>query len=207
MKFSGDNFYHVFNRGNNQQLIFPQQRNYVFFTSKLKSILCGHCDIIAYCLMPNHFHLMLYLNENSIGLKVKSKPLLQILEQKLGTLQSSYTRAINIQENKTGSLFQSKIKVIELLNDHASTCFHYIHQNPLKANLANDFNEWPHSSYSEYFDLATGICNKEIAFEFLEIPSEPMSFARLSRDVAVNEDVILKIESRPATPSGQATSH
>src|SRR5689334_9535099 len=112
MKFSANNFYHVFNRGNNRQIIFPQQRNYAFFLSKLKNVLGNHCHIVAYCLMPNHFHLMLYLDEVSTGAK-KTNSLLQVLEQKLGTLQSSYTRAINNQENKTGSLFQTKIKVIE----------------------------------------------------------------------------------------------
>ncbi len=81
---------------------------------------------------------------------------MQVLEQKLGTLQSSYTRAINKQENKTGSLFQTKIKVIELSIDHASTCFHYIHQNPLKANLVNKFDKWSYSSYLEYIDQKKG---------------------------------------------------
>src|SRR5258705_893866 len=118
MKFAIDNFYHVFNRGNNRQEIFPQKRNYTFFLSKLKDILGEHCHIVAYCLMPNHFHLLLYLDETSTGLEIKSKPLLQVLEQKLGTLQSSYTRAINNQENRTGSLFQTKVKVVELKMDH-----------------------------------------------------------------------------------------
>jgi putative transposase len=204
MKFAVDNFYHVFNRGNNRQLIFPQQRNYAFFLSKVKDILSQHCHIVAYCLMPNHFYLMIYLNETSTGVELKSKPLLQVLEQKLGTLQSSYTRAINNQENKTGSLFQTKIKIVKLDPDHASTCFHYIHQNPLKAKLVNDFNDWPYSSYLEYFNLSYEICNKEIAFEFLDIPKDSTSFAKLSREVVINEDVIDKISSRRITQNGQA---
>jgi REP element-mobilizing transposase RayT len=206
MKFVTDNFYHVFNRGNNRQVIFPQKRNYTFFLSKLKSIVGDYCHIVAYCLMPNHFHMMLYLDEASTGLGIKSKPLLQVLEQKLGTLQSSYTRAINNQENKTGSLFQSKIKVIELKMDHAITCFHYIHQNPLKANLAKDFADWPYSSFQEYSNLTEGVCNKEIAFDFLEIPQDSSSFVKLSQEVVINEEVIARISSRPATPSGQATN-
>jgi kynurenine 3-monooxygenase len=206
MKFAADNFYHVFNRGNNRQLIFPQQRNYTFFLSKLKDILGEHCHIVAYCLMPNHFHLMLYLDELSTGTKTKSNSLMQALEQKLGTLQSSYTRAINNQENKTGSLFQNKIKIVELDTDHAFTCFHYIHQNPLKAKLVNKFDEWPYSSYVEYIDQEKGICNKGIAFEFLEICKDPQSFAKQSDNVVLDENIIAKIESsRPVTQSDQAT--
>jgi len=206
MKFSADNFYHVFNRGNNRQPIFPQQRNYAFFLSKLKDILGQYCHIVAYCLMPNHFHLMLYLDETSSGLELRSKPLLQVLEQKLGTLQSSYTRAINNQENKTGSLFQTKIKIIELSADHASTCFHYIHQNPLKAQLANDFEEWQYSSFKEYANHLDGICSKEIAFEFLEIPKDSSSFVKLSKEIVVNEEIIDKISRRSVTSSSQANN-
>jgi REP element-mobilizing transposase RayT len=204
MKFNSDSFYHVFNRGNNRQIIFPQNRNYFFFKDKIRKVIGEYCDIVAYCLMPNHFHFLLYVNEDSRGLAVRSKPLLQVLEQKLGTLQSSYTRAINNQENKTGSLFQSKIKVIELEEDYAFTCFHYIHQNPLKANLVNEFIEWPYSSYNEYISSNEGICNREIAFEFLEIPKDSMAFAKQSREVVINEDVLSKL-SRLATQSGRAT--
>ncbi len=206
MKFSANNFYHVFNRGNNKQVIFPQKRNYDFFIGKLKKVLSGHCDMVAYCLMPNHFHLILYIDETSTGTQVKSRPLLQILEQKLGTLQSSYTRAINIQESKTGSLFQSKIKVIELDPEHASTCFHYVHQNPLKANLASNFSDWPYSSFHEYASPYNGICKKELAFDLLDIPKDSKDFLDLSKNVVINENVLSKI-SRPATLSGQATDH
>jgi putative transposase len=205
MKFAIGNFYHVFNRGNNRQVIFPQKRNYAFSLSKLKSFVREHCHIVAYCLMPDHFHTMLYLDESSSGLGTKSKPLLQVLEQRLGTLQSSYTRAINNRENRTGSLCQTKIKVIEMDSAHSSTCFHYIHQNPLKANLVHEFSEWAYSSYLEYFCLADEICNKEIAFKLLEIPSNPAAFAKLSKEVVVNEEAISKINfSRQATPSGLA---
>lgn len=205
MKFSSDNFYHVFNRGNNRQIIFPQQRNYSFFILKLKSILDKYCHIVAYCLMPNHFHLLLYIDETSVGLQVKSKPLLQVLEQKLGTLQSSYTRAINNQESKSGSLFQTKIKVVELEDDHAFTCFHYIHQNPLKANLAENFTEWPFSSYHEYINQSDGICKKEIAYEFLDIPKDSSAFAMNSKNVVINESVLSKIRSLPSAQSDKAT--
>lgn len=149
---------------------------------------------------------MLYISEGSKGIQVKSKPLLQTLEQNLGTLQSSYTRTINIQEYKTGSLFQSKIKVIELNAEHSSICFHYIHQNPLKANLVNSFSDWQYSSFQEYASLREGICKKEVAFELLEIRKDPKAFTALSKGVVINEDILNRI-SRPATQSGQATNH
>ena len=107
MKFSPNNFYHVFNRGNNKQKIFFQERNYQFFEGKIKEYVCPHCHVLSYCLMPNHFHLLIYLGEQ-IGVSPLGN--MQILERKIGTLQSSYTRAIN--------------KMVEISSEHAFACFH-----------------------------------------------------------------------------------
>lgn len=53
-----DCFYHIYNRGINGEIIFKTARNYQFFLNKIKENLVGVCDIYAYCLMPNHFHLL-----------------------------------------------------------------------------------------------------------------------------------------------------
>ena len=57
MKFEPHTIYHIFNQGNNRQPIFFQERNYYFFLEKMKTHLLPYGDIIAYCLMPNHFPL------------------------------------------------------------------------------------------------------------------------------------------------------
>ena len=59
MNFSPDSIYHIYNRGNDKQLIFLLEENYSFFLNKIKQDLLRLCDILAYCLMPNHFHLLL----------------------------------------------------------------------------------------------------------------------------------------------------
>lgn len=135
MNFTKKGIYHVYNRGNNKQLIFFTPANYQNFLKKIKKEINPFADILAYCLMPNHFHLLLLVKEESGQLSPHP------LVRKIGTLLSSYTRAINIQETRTGSLFQQKTKAIEIFNiddfvdrtDYLTTCFHYIHQNPLRA--------------------------------------------------------------------------
>jgi len=183
MKFKPNNFYHVFNRGNNKQKLFFHDENYQYFLRKIGNYLCPNCRVIAYCLMPNHFHLLIYV-ENVTNLPSGT---MQILERKIGTMQSSYTRAINIQEKRTGSLFQAKCKVLEVSTEHAAACFHYIHKNPLKAELCRSLEAWTHSSFNEYLDPDTCekcICHKEIAYNVLAISAiKEIFLMQTSKDI------------------------
>ena len=141
MFFVQGEFYHLYNRGNNKQIIFFSEKNYIFFLAKVKDQLLPYSEIIAYCLMPNHFHFLLQPTEN--GLKERNTfggKSMQELAYRIGILLSSYSQAINKQNKTTGSLFQQKTKakiLSEISNgsriSYFEQCFHYIHQNPVKA--------------------------------------------------------------------------
>jgi len=62
MHFEIGHIYHINNQGNNRQRIFFKRENYLFFLEKIKNHVLPYADILAYCLMPNHFHLMVYVN-------------------------------------------------------------------------------------------------------------------------------------------------
>ena len=66
MQFESNHIYHLFNRGNNSQRIFFQRDNYLFFLQKIRTHILPFADILAWCLMPNHFHLMIYTNSIEI---------------------------------------------------------------------------------------------------------------------------------------------
>ena len=97
---------------------------------------------------------------------------MQELPYRIGVLLSSYSQAINKQNNTTGSLFQQKTKAkcitardaqSGLTGDYLVTCMHYIHQNPWKANLADRLEDWKYSSFREYIGMPGLLpCNKEI---------------------------------------------
>lgn len=140
MKLSPENLYHIYNRGNNQRNIFPEKRNYIFFLNKIKNHITKFSDIICYCLIPNHFHLLVQIN----SLHTENE-----LNKEIGVLLRSYTRAINLQEESSGSLFQQKTKA-KNVNSHFFVCFNYIHQNPLKAGLSDKIKDWEYSSFNEY---------------------------------------------------------
>jgi putative transposase len=170
MGFSDHSFYHVFNRGINKQKIFFNQNNYEFFLDKIERHIVPYCDIISYCLMPNHFHLLISTNEQAT-----------YLSKALQVTLSSYTRAINIQENRTGSLFQqnTKRKYIHTNDDgrYLSSVFKYIHQNPIDAKLVLSPEDWQYSSYNEYFDLKPlhrYICDINTAKLYIELSSAEM---------------------------------
>ncbi len=59
----GSNYYHIFNRGINRQNIFFSDRNYLYFLQLIDRFLSEYISILAYCLLPNHFHLIIKVNE------------------------------------------------------------------------------------------------------------------------------------------------
>ena len=66
MELIKDNIYHIYNQGNNRQKIFYNRDNYGFFLQKMNDYLLPYCDVLAWCLMPNHFHWMVYVRESEL---------------------------------------------------------------------------------------------------------------------------------------------
>lgn len=188
MQFLTNEFYHIYNRGNNKNLIFFEDRNYQYFLKKIKKELDAYCNLLAYCLMPNHYHLLVQVKPTEEKTYLNNHPLIR----KIGSLQSSYTRAIQKQNNTSGSLFQQKTKA-KLIDTSSSkyllSCLHYIHQNPLKANLVSKLEQYEFSSFNEYLHQKEKLCNMEIAKQY-GLYNEN-TFYNESYKIIVNEDKIL----------------
>jgi putative transposase len=93
-------FHHVYNRGNNRHNIFFERDNYLYFLRLIRQTFVVHdVDVVAYCLMPNHYHLLVYLRSDGLSQAMKS-------------LSLSYTKAINKRFNRVGSLFQGRFQKI-----------------------------------------------------------------------------------------------
>ena len=141
MDFTKGELYHVYNRGNNRDKVFYSHRNYLFFLEKINAYVLPYADVLAWCLMPNHFHLMVYINEvelmpsNALNQANVSDPLTsservavrtRTLNQSIGIMLRSYTNAIHKQEGRTGALFQEGTKAV-LLDDNISYIPSYFH--------------------------------------------------------------------------------
>jgi putative transposase len=177
MNFTAGEIYHIYNRGNNAQVIFFSNDNYLFFLRKIRKELNPYCEVLAYCLMPNHFHLMVCVKSSDDS--ASSDDYNRKLNQGIAILLRSYTRAIQKQENFKGSLFQQKSKAVELNNNtgyglnHPAICLHYIHQNPLKASIVRKMEDWEFSSFKDYAGLRAGtLCNKQLGFSLTGIQRE-----------------------------------
>lgn len=173
MEFSEGQLYHIYNRGNNKQQIFFKTDNYIYFLKKVRKFILPCCNILAYCLMPNHFHFLVYSDERTIQTIKIGNLERNTLSEGIRNLLQTYSKAINKQNNTTGSLFQQNTKAKEIIKGsklYDLVCFHYIHQNPIKAKLVNKMEEWQYSSFSDYYGLRNGtLCNKELAIQLLDI--------------------------------------
>ncbi len=117
MHFEQGHIYHVYNQGNNRQRIFFERENYLFFLKKMREFLLPHGNIISYCLMPNHFHLMIEVEKYEVTTTTHGVTLSHPVSNKtrdinssIGIMLRSYTRAINKQSNRSGGLFREATK-------------------------------------------------------------------------------------------------
>ena len=205
MHFEPNALYHIYNRSN--ETVFITRENYLFFLKKVRKLIAPVCNIFAYVLMPNHFHFLIQATENSCqDINEKHRQDTQILSKNIGTLLSSYTLAFNNQENRRGSLFShhtgekmlndtfetSSYRRKKLMEeDYATTCFLYIHQNPVMAGLVSKLEEWEFSSFRDYAGFRNGtLIQKDLAFSFIQLDKE--AFYEQSMQI-LDEEILKKL--------------
>jgi len=168
--------YHVFNHANGRENIFSEEKNYTFFLEKLRLYILPVSKLYSYCLMPNHFHLVLEIRtEEELSLHWKKpgsnvwlseKELELKISRSFGNLFSSYTQAFNKVYNRKGSLFIPSMKS-ELIKDENYFCkaIHYTHANPVHHGFTRKMEEWPHSSYHAYLGEGRTKLEREFVLE------------------------------------------
>lgn len=144
-EFLPGQYYHLYNRGNNRDKIFFERENYLFFLRRFRYYLVQDTlDVNAYCLMPNHYHFLVYLRKGDFS-------------QKMQAFTLSYTKAMNKRYRRCGSIFQGRFQAILVDSDeYVLRLSRYIHLNPVKAGLVQCPEHWEFSSYLEYVGLRQG---------------------------------------------------
>jgi putative transposase len=110
MHVTAGEFYHVFNRGNNKQVVFLRPENYAYFVRGIQRYIIPCSDLIAWCLMPNHFHFLIHANTNSVPIIKDGGFERQNFSQGIKQLLSSYTKAINKARTENRKPFSTKDK-------------------------------------------------------------------------------------------------
>jgi REP element-mobilizing transposase RayT len=117
-------YYHVYNRGNGGIPIFYNERNYYYFLKKYDEYLSDILETYSYCLLPNHFHLLVRIKdfqsfENLESLKLpysKERTVENIVSELFRRFLMSYSKSINTQQNRKGSLFQKNFRRVQFYN-------------------------------------------------------------------------------------------
>ncbi len=159
-------------------MIFFNEENYLYFLRKVRKYIVPHCNILAYVLMPNHFHMLIQANERTEQQLLKVNIATNVLSEGIRLLLSAYIKGINKEQNRTGSLIQQNTKSKCVHNAHAvyskgyaGICFYYIHQNPVKAGLVTRAQDWQYSSYRDYAGLRSGtLCDQQLTAGLLNLP-------------------------------------
>ncbi len=132
-------FYHATSRGNEQKDVFKSRRDREQFLTYLKSSTERYGAVIhAYCLMSNHYHLLLETPEGNLS---------QIMRH----INGAYTTYFNVKRKRAGHLFQGRFKAILVeADEYAAELSRYIHLNPVKAGIVDKPEGYEWSSYRYY---------------------------------------------------------
>ncbi len=192
MKLYPNQYYHIYNHANGRDNLFYEEVNYERFLASLQSFILPFADIHAYCLMPNHFHLLVQIHSEEklaealmekltlmdlINYDFKHKDRLKthilkpelVVPKRFADLFNGYAQYLNKHQERKGNLFMRgfKAKLIED-NDYLKRLLRYIHRNPINHRFASSLVEWPWTSYQDYLSSITLKYNDMPLFDLFE---------------------------------------
>ncbi len=142
-------FYHIYNRGVNGENLFKEKKNYYYFLDQYKFYCADILETFAYCLLKNHFHMLVRVKENVEVPKRTGSGMFKLNASKqLSHFFNSYAQSINKAYNRTGPLFESPFER-KLIDDenYLMKMIHYCHRNAVHHGFVTDVKEWEFSSY------------------------------------------------------------
>jgi len=163
-------YYHLYNRTNNSEIAFKSHENYLHFLRRYRHYLETRFETLAYCLMPTHFHFLVLIRNDDI----------RETQDQIGVWFSSYTKALNKELARHGSLFQNHTKAKLVDNErYLLTLATYIHQNPVRAGLIASPDPWLYSSYQDYSELRKGtLVSKQMINNYFHSTEEFIQFSQ-----------------------------
>jgi len=177
-----DHFYHIYNRGINGENIFKSDHNYLFFFNKISEFLVPVCDVYAYCLMSNHFHLLIKIKSDdelesftkvqnpNADFNVKGLHSPQnIFSKQFARIFNSYSQAFNKENNRHGALIESPFKRKAITSDeYLINTIIYIHQNPQHHSVVHDLSKYNFSSYQSILSNLKTLLKRDEVIELFD---------------------------------------
>lgn len=187
--FESGHFFHLYNRGNNYENLFLEQENYNYFLVLMKKYLLKVANVYSYCLLPNHFHVIIKFKEvpqrtTDIGNRKLG------LHQPISNMLNAYTKAINKRYNRRGSLFQEHLKRIKITEEkYLRNLIVYVNTNSSHHQI-EDYRTYKYSSYEAL------ISNQETALkrdEVIELFSDVSNFKHILHSKKLNIDTLQEL--------------
>jgi putative transposase len=175
-----EGIYHVYNRTNNMELLFRNDENRHFFLRRYAFYLRPLIDTYCWCLLSNHFHFLIKIKSakeirfellKQVVLNDAEKNYIEgkgtsaiIIEKAFHRFFTSYSMAFNKMFKRTGNLFHRPFKRVNVAKEqHFTQAIVYIHANPVKHKIINDFEKYKWSSWNSLVsDLPTQLKRKEL---------------------------------------------
>jgi REP element-mobilizing transposase RayT len=140
IEFIKGGIYHLYNRGPGKHNLFFEDYNYQYVICRMTTYSPSlKVTIIAYCLMPNHYHLLVRQDDEI--------PVAELPKRVFG----GYSRAVNKRYGWSGTIFEGRYQAkMVSTSSHLCHLCRYIHANPVKDGLVDEIDEWPYSNYPEW---------------------------------------------------------
>ena len=171
------NFSHVIVQGINKNFVFKDNYFKELYLSLIKKYLEEtDIEILSYCVMDNHIHIMLYL-ENVDELS----PFMQ-------KVNTCFAVKYNKIKNRVGFVFRNRFYLQPINSERQIyNCLVYIHRNPIKANIVSKYEEYEFSSYNEFFGKKNLLTDKGIKLIFGSTTNFLKTFEKIHKDRIIED--------------------
>lgn len=179
-QFNQGSYYHIYNRGVNRERIFFSPDNYIYLLKLLKRYSQKYqIAIIAYCLMPNHYHLLVRQDGETA------------VSHLINVLFNAYVQAVNREHGRSGTIFGERFRDVLVEDEHyLKHLCRYIHANPTKAGIVASLKDWPYSNYLEWIGRREGsLIDNNIVENYFDTREE---YAEFVMDYLVGKDKLPK---------------
>ncbi|MCA6361989.1 MAG: transposase [Bacteroidetes bacterium] len=144
--FVAGEYYHVFHHAVGHENLFREKDNYRYFLDKLLCHIDGYCELKEWCLMPNHFHLLIYVKPELLHTLSHTEIEERVIKC-FADFLNCYTQSMNKRFKRRGSMFSGRFRRVRILDEqHLQRTKAYILNNPAHHQFTNNPQNWPYSS-------------------------------------------------------------
>ena len=164
--YESGKIYHIYNHASSVDNLFQEENDCFNFLNKFYKYFGSCFDVLAYCLMPNHYHLIVKVKDKVSILNSLKNPdskatiklisgeikIDEFIRDQFRRFHSSISLKYNLKYKRKGQLFLNRHKNVLVSSNNLIEKICYVHHNPIHHDFCNDYLDWKYSSYQTYFE-------------------------------------------------------